>query len=225
MSSIKAAAAAAAMAIVGAASAATVVNGGFEDPVVAGGYQTFNAISTIGAAGWTVLQGSVDVVKTNQGWGTAYEGAQFLDLVGTGLPVNEARIQQTLTGLTANTPYQLTFWYRANAGDPLAPGDTYQASLRVSSSNAPTDVISVTQAQANTGTWYSHTYAFTPVGTSANLTFVALTSGANNNGGIFLDAVSVTPVPEPHEWVMMLAGLGMVGVIASRRRAGERKAG
>jgi hypothetical protein len=30
---------------------------------------------------------------------------------------------------------------------------------------------------------------------------------------------NVAPVPEPHEWAMMLAGLGMVGVIARRRRA------
>jgi hypothetical protein len=30
---------------------------------------------------------------------------------------------------------------------------------------------------------------------------------------------SVTPVPEPHEWAMMLAGLGMVGWVARRRIA------
>lgn len=29
---------------------------------------------------------------------------------------------------------------------------------------------------------------------------------------------TVAPIPEPHEWAMMLAGLGMVGVIARRRR-------
>ena len=209
-------------ALAGTASAAVVVNGGFEDPVVGGSYQTFNAISTIGAAGWQVLQGSVDVVKTGLSWGTSKEGAQFLDLVGTGLAVNEARLQQTLTGLTANTQYQLTFWYRANAGDVLAPGDTYQASIRVSSSNAPTDILTLTQTQANTGAWYQHTYNFTPVGTSANLTFVALTSGVNNNGGVFLDAVSVTPVPEASEWAMMLAGLGVVGLIARKRRQNTR---
>lgn len=30
--------------------------------------------------------------------------------------------------------------------------------------------------------------------------------------------VEVAPIPEPHEWAMMLAGLGLVGVIARRRR-------
>ena len=36
-----------------------------------------------------------------------------------------------------------------------------------------------------------------------------------NNSGSF--DVTVTPVPEPHEWAMMLAGLGLVGWVARRR--------
>lgn len=31
--------------------------------------------------------------------------------------------------------------------------------------------------------------------------------------------LTLAPIPEPHEWAMMLAGLGMVGVVARRRRA------
>jgi MYXO-CTERM domain-containing protein len=38
----------------------------------------------------------------------------------------------------------------------------------------------------------------------------------SNNSGAY--SVSVTPVPEPHEWAMMLAGLGLVGFAARRRR-------
>jgi len=33
--------------------------------------------------------------------------------------------------------------------------------------------------------------------------------------------VTLAPVPEPHEWAMMLAGLGAVGVVARRRRHHE----
>jgi len=40
-----------------------------------------------------------------------------------------------------------------------------------------------------------------------------------NNTGAF--SVSVAAVPEPHEWAMMLAGLGLVGWAARRRRGGE----
>jgi hypothetical protein len=33
-----------------------------------------------------------------------------------------------------------------------------------------------------------------------------------------LDNITVTPVPEPHEWAMMLAGLGLVGWVARRNK-------
>jgi hypothetical protein len=43
---------------------------------------------------------------------------------------------------------------------------------------------------------------------------------SSDQQGPIIDNVTltVTPVPEPHEWAMMLAGLGMVGVMAKRRR-------
>lgn len=48
--------------------------------------------------------------------------------------------------------------------------------------------------------------------------------GSLYNGRIDLTSLSIaTPVPEPQEWVMMLAGLGLIGAIAShRRREGPR---
>ena len=41
----------------------------------------------------------------------------------------------------------------------------------------------------------------------------------DNNTGAY--DVQVTAVPEPHEWAMMLAGLGVVGWIGRRRRASQ----
>jgi hypothetical protein len=38
-----------------------------------------------------------------------------------------------------------------------------------------------------------------------------------------IDNVQVTPVPEPHEWAMMLAGLGVVAWAARRARRGEAR--
>lgn len=40
-------------------------------------------------------------------------------------------------------------------------------------------------------------------------------SVGNNEGSISL--VSVSPIPEPHEWAMMMAGLGLVAAITRRR--------
>lgn len=41
------------------------------------------------------------------------------------------------------------------------------------------------------------------------------------NGGQYAGVLSVSPVPEPDIWMTMLAGLGIVGVIARRRRQAD----
>jgi hypothetical protein len=51
------------------------------------------------------------------------------------------------------------------------------------------------------------------------VTNIAQVSGNPTGLRVEFTGSSVTPVPEPHEWAMMLAGLGMVVVIARRRRA------
>ncbi len=42
-------------------------------------------------------------------------------------------------------------------------------------------------------------------------------SGTANGAGTYVTALSAAPVPEPGEWVMILAGLGLVGMMARRR--------
>jgi hypothetical protein len=43
-------------------------------------------------------------------------------------------------------------------------------------------------------------------------------SSANDPGWTYLDDVSLTPLPEPETYAMMLAGLGLLGLAARRRR-------
>lgn len=43
---------------------------------------------------------------------------------------------------------------------------------------------------------------------------------ANRNN--YLVGITVTPVPEPHEWAMLLVGLGLIGYQLRRRRAAPR---
>jgi hypothetical protein len=63
-------------------------------------------------------------------------------------------------------------------------------------------------------------------GSTLNLTpgdysirFTGTATGAS--GGLWSASVSA-PVPEPHEWAMMLAGLGLVGFAASRKHRDSR---
>ena len=70
--------------------------------------------------------------------------------------------------------------------------------------------------------------SFTPGGSSLALTWTASPAGSyylavgglsnGTQGGIYNGAISVTAVPEPETYAMMLAGLGALGFLARRRR-------
>jgi hypothetical protein len=50
--------------------------------------------------------------------------------------------------------------------------------------------------------------------------YLSVTGLANgSNGGAYSGAVSLVPVPESNNWMMLIAGLGIVGWMASRRSA------
>jgi hypothetical protein len=63
------------------------------------------------------------------------------------------------------------------------------------------------------------TFDFTANATSEALSFLAVGSPAANLPPFaLLDGVSLTAVPEPSTWAMMLAGFGGLGFAAFRRR-------
>ncbi len=59
------------------------------------------------------------------------------------------------------------------------------------------------------------TLSFTANSGSTLLTF---TSGASGYSGAEIDNVSVTAVPEPQSYALMLAGLGLMGAVVRRRK-------
>ncbi len=61
-------------------------------------------------------------------------------------------------------------------------------------------------------------------GLSASTTYGLSITGAVVNsiaGGYYSGSITVIPVPEPTEFVLLACGLGMVGLIATRRRSEE----
>jgi hypothetical protein len=173
-----------------------VVNGSFEVPVV-GGWTIFDSI-----VGWTSTNG----IEIRSNYGTAYDGQQFVELDTT---QNSAMSQ--LLNTTAGMAYDLSFWYspRINTGntnDIQAFWNGVQLGSTLTGSNPD-------------GVHHWAQYTFSVIGHGQDtLSFAA--AGANDSYGGSLDAVSLSPVPEPETYAMLLAGLGLVGFIARRRTLG-----
>ena len=193
--------------------AAPAFSDSFESVVLPGSqiFQNFTAGSSFG--GWTVGGLSVDVVNGAGISVPASNGAQAVDLFGIG-PGSISRVVTLVPGQA----YSLTFDYRANFNDvapPAALGGQYLAQVSVGQELPRT--FGITESDARAG-WKSSTINFTTTTAQTVLSFTGLVGGGAFYGGVMIDNVTVAAVPEPHEWAMMLAGLGLVGWAARRKR-------
>ncbi|MDP3538853.1 MAG: FxDxF family PEP-CTERM protein [Azonexus sp.] len=69
---------------------------------------------------------------------------------------------------------------------------------------------------ASTGT-QGFTYTFMEAGTTTLAIGVVDANDFNMTSAVWIDNVTITPVPEPENYAMLLAGLGLMGLIARRR--------
>ena len=192
-----------AVALIPAASSAQVVNGGFEAPNVAN--PCCNTVPPASLPGWTVNTGNVNVVNgtfSSVAGNLAFEGNQYLDLVGQGGVGSISQIVSTVAGQS----YNLSFMYSHNVFSGVP-----SASAAVSLDGLADVIIHSTGSNANLD-WQNYSGSFDATGPSATLLFTNLSGGTNE--GIFLDAVSLTAaVPEPSTWAMLLIGFFGIGAI------------
>jgi PEP-CTERM motif len=157
---------------------------------------------------------------TNNGLTTSSQGGNYIGSDadrGFGAPIS-----QTLTGLTIGTSYNVSFeWAAAQQFNFF--GDTTEAWEVFLTDSGNNQIANFQTAILNNPErgfqpWRGETFSFIATETSHALTFFA-------NGGpgglppfALLDNVSVTDVPEPSSWVMLVAGFGLVGATARRRR-------
>lgn len=185
------------------AQAAGISNGGFESSSYSGPFTTVNAGGSLGA--WNVVSGSVDLINT---YWTNAEGHYSLDLNG-----NQAgSIQQSFATVVGQT-YTVSFDVAGNAN---GGGNTKILSMGAGSYVGALFIDTTGKSNTNMG-WTSKSFDFVANSSTSVLSF----SGFAGNGayGVALDNVKVTAaVPEPETYGMLLAGLGLVGLVARRKK-------
>jgi hypothetical protein len=181
----------------GAQAQSIVTNGSFEANSQANGtWAIYNNLT-----GWT---GASNIELRNNVAGRAQDGVNYVELDTT---ANQSMMQTVVgTGL-----YELSFWYSAREG--RAAGDN---GLDFSFGALSGSVLQNVAGGPSGNNWMHYTGLVNLSG-ATTLTFSAV--GASNSYGGSLDNVSVTAVPEPETYALMLAGLGFVGFVARRRKS------
>ncbi len=200
----------------GSAQAASLINGSFEtasaNNTAPGVLQTFTlSVGSTAIDGWKVIGDDIAWIGGAQFGLTANDGSKFLDLTNYQDGPPFGGVEQTFSTV-AGTTYTLSF--------DLGSSSTYITPSAVAASVLVVDVGTKTETFTSTAlganNWQSYSMTFT----AANPTTTISLLGTTGRDYIGLDnvALSVTAVPEPGTWAMMLAGVAALGSVVSRRR-------
>jgi len=233
----------AALLVAGAASAGPnlVTNGGFESTTSGPGQLAYNTNATdwsIAAPNdsYTFLYaaGTADVGGSNGEYGAVAIWGPG-NGVANGFPAsspnggnfiasdpafqNNSPLQQTITGLTAGAEYVVSFdWAGAQQSGFTGP-TTEGWTVGLGAAATQTTPIASIASQGFSG-WMTQSFTFKADAASDVLSFLSV--GGPSGGQppfALLDGVSLTAVPEPATWAMMLVGFGGLGsAIRSRRK-------
>lgn len=184
------------------ANANLVVNGSFESDTQAAG--TWNIYDNL--TGWTGGKSGIEL--RNNVAGAASDGVNFVELDTT---KNSSMYQ--IVSTSADTWYTLSFDYSPREG---VSAESNQIKVWWNHDLLTSPPLKGDGGPLGSGnSWAS--YSFKVLGTGSDkLLFDAL--GATDSYGGSLDNVSVSAVPEPETYGMMLTGLGLMCLIARKRR-------
>jgi hypothetical protein len=203
-----------ALSALGAQAQNLVTNGSFETQTNLAGSDLSR--TNLDVRGWDIFptlagwQGVSDIELRKTGVaGNASEGNYFVELDTT---ANRSMWQD----ITASGVVTLTFDFMAR----IKTGATNGLSYSFGDVGAPVvSVLNNASGGINPNAWstFTDTFNFGSTTSTKRLTFYS--TSVSDSYGASLDNVSVTAVPEVETYAMMLAGLGLMGSIARRRKA------
>lgn len=145
----------------------------------------------------------------------AYEGDLFF--IANGSVANDLPAwQQTLTGLTVGATYNFSAYAVNVCCNSSFGGPNATPFIIAVRTDGGTQTIATSGAVTGTGSWMQFGGSFVATATTANLSIFNDNSQASGND-YGLDLISVTAVPEPASWALMLGGFGLLGTAARRR--------
>lgn len=130
-------------------------------------------------------------------------------------------ITQSVSGLVVGQQYALSFSYGAaqQVGFEGVNASNYWA---VTLGDTTQQTASLYNASKGFTGWQETTMTFTATSATELLSFMAKGGPDGAPPFMLLDSVAmVSAVPEPATWGMLIGGLGLMGFIARRRRAGS----
>jgi hypothetical protein len=153
--------------------------------------------------------------------GSSPQGGAFMVLDGD--PAYVGPLTQTINGLVAGTSYNLSFYWAAGELSNRTGYETVTLTGSFGADNFSTSTFNNSTPAGSPGDfsgWKLANFSFKAQSASQVLSFLAAGTPANNLPPVaFLDGVTLTPVPEPAEWVLMLVGIGGLGAVLRRRSA------
>ena len=152
------------------------------------------------SSGWTVSDGTVDLVGAG-GTDLIPGNGRYVDLDGS---TSNSGLFSNHVDLVGGTTYTLSFDL----------GGSHRGSTETVNVNFGSTAASYTLNSADP--FSTVTLNFTP-GSNSSYDISYQNLGGDNVGAL-LDNVSVSAVPEPETYAMLLAGLGLMGFIARRRK-------
>ena len=220
------------LALLAQAAAVTLVNPSFEDTLAT--YVNLadaDRMTSTAAPGWSILLNSPDWFW-GEGpanlWNTPF-GDHFAIAAATGFSGAAYRegIVQTVSGFTIGEIYEVSFSHANglffNPGTPgFYEGAGTAGGWQVAVDGTSAGLVSSTNdhstpALEHTTEWQTGSVTFTATATTHDIQFVAFKpDGSQDPTFQFLDAVSITQVPEPSRAILALLALG--AVLTKRRR-------